>query len=109
MENNDILIRLRYALDIKNKEMVEIFKLGGVEISKEDVMKLLTKSKDHFDSEYEDDAEDEDTQIKCNNKTLEAFLNGLITLKEDLKNLSRDNQYPLLLPLEVQKVLIICF
>lgn len=81
MENNDILIRLRYALDIKNKEMVEIFKLGGIEISKEDVMKLLTKSKDHFDSEYEDETEDDDNQIKCNNKTLEAFLNGLITFK----------------------------
>lgn len=81
MENNDILIRLRYALDIKNKEMVEIFKLGGIEISKEDVLKLLTKSKDHFDNEYEDDIEDDDNQIKCNNKTLEAFLNGLITFK----------------------------
>lgn len=29
MENNDILIRLRYALEIKNSEMAEIFKLGG--------------------------------------------------------------------------------
>ena len=29
MENNDILIRLRYALDIKNTDMVKIFKLGG--------------------------------------------------------------------------------
>lgn len=28
MDNNDILIRLRYALEIKNSEMAEIFKLG---------------------------------------------------------------------------------
>ena len=36
MDNNDILIRLRYALDIKNSDMVEIFKLGGIELQKED-------------------------------------------------------------------------
>ena len=34
MDNNDILIRLRYALDIKNSDMVEIFKLGGIELQK---------------------------------------------------------------------------
>ena len=28
MTNNDILIRLRYALDIKNVDMAEIFSLG---------------------------------------------------------------------------------
>ena len=37
MNNNDILIRLRYALDIKNTDMVEIFKLGGFEVTKEEV------------------------------------------------------------------------
>ena len=48
MENNDILIRLRYALDIKNTEMVEIFKLGGIEVTKEEVLKMLTKSNDSY-------------------------------------------------------------
>lgn len=76
MDNNDILIRLRYALDIKNKDMVEIFKLGGIEVTKDEVLKILTKSKD----EYDDEEEVED-QIKCNNKMLESFLNGLITFK----------------------------
>ncbi|WP_419959768.1 DUF1456 family protein [Psychrobacillus sp. BM2] len=78
MENNDILIRLRYALDIKNKDMVEIFKLGGVEVTKEEVLKILTKSKE--DNEEEEVVEDEN-HIKCNNKMLESFLNGLITYK----------------------------
>lgn len=78
MENNDILIRLRYALDIKNKEMVEIFKLGGVEVTKEDVLKILTKSKE--DNDDEEVVEDEN-HMKCNNKMLESFLNGLITHK----------------------------
>ena len=45
MNNNDILIRLRYALDIKNTDMVEIFKLGGIEVTKEEVLKMLTKVK----------------------------------------------------------------
>ncbi|MEK4487235.1 DUF1456 family protein [Psychrobacillus sp. FSL H8-0484] len=79
MENNDILIRLRYALDIKNKDMVEIFKLGGVEVTKEEVLKILTKSKDEYDDEV--DVEEDENRIKCNNKMFESFLNGLITYK----------------------------
>lgn len=82
MENNDILIRLRYALDIKNTDMVEIFKLGGIEVSKDEVLKILTKSKDSYDDEvdYDDITEDEDN-IKCTNSMLESFLNGFITFK----------------------------
>jgi uncharacterized protein YehS (DUF1456 family) len=30
MDHSDILIRLRYALDIKNTDMVEIFNLGAL-------------------------------------------------------------------------------
>ncbi|WP_277586300.1 DUF1456 family protein [Psychrobacillus antarcticus] len=78
MENNDILIRLRYALDIKNKDVVEIFKLGGVEVTKEDVLKILTKSKEDVDGE---EVVDDENHMKCNNKMLESFLNGLITHK----------------------------
>jgi uncharacterized protein YehS (DUF1456 family) len=83
MENNDILIRLRYALDIKNKDMVEIFKLGGVEVTKEEVLKILTKSADSYDCDGDyDEAIDEDEDIiKCNNRMFESFLNGLITFK----------------------------
>ncbi|WP_432361495.1 DUF1456 family protein [Sporosarcina sp. UB5] len=73
MNNNDILIRLRYALDLKNTEMVDIFKLGGVEVTKEDVLLLLTKSND-------DEAENE-LQMKCTNHMLDSFLNGLIIYK----------------------------
>lgn len=72
MENNDILIRLRYALEIKNKEMAEIFKLGGVEVSVPEVIQILTK--------YDEDDENND-QIKCSNSMLDSFLNGLIIFK----------------------------
>lgn len=74
MENNDMLIRLRYALDIKNTDMVEIFKLGGIELTKADVLKVLTKPKE------DEPVEDEDF-IECSNMMLESFLNGFITFK----------------------------
>jgi len=73
MDNNDILIRLRYALEIKNKEMAEIFKLGGMEVTVPEVIQILTKS--------EEDYEDDDYQIKCNNSMLDSFLNGFIIFK----------------------------
>lgn len=76
MENNDILIRFRYALDIKNSDMVEIFKLGGIAVTKDEVLKILTKSADDDEMEAEND-----DQIKCNDSMLESFLNGFITFK----------------------------
>ncbi|MEO2078557.1 MAG: DUF1456 family protein [Bacillus sp. (in: firmicutes)] len=74
MENNDILVRLRYALDIKDTDMVQIFKLGDVEVTKEEVRMILTKSS-------EDEDMDNEYFIKCNNKMLESFLNGFIIFK----------------------------
>ena len=85
MHNHDLLIRVRYALDIKNKDMVEIFKLGGVNVTQEEVMEMLTKPKEEDYDEYDDDDADfyeyEDDTIKCNNKMMESFLNGLIIFK----------------------------
>lgn len=78
MDNNDILIRLRYALDIKDQDMVEIFRLGGVDMTKEDVQMVLTKVEE--DADYDEIDEHED-HIKCTNSMLESFLNGLITFK----------------------------
>ncbi|MFJ5623200.1 DUF1456 family protein [Peribacillus loiseleuriae] len=83
MNNHDILIRLRYALDIKNTDMVKIFKLGGIEVTKEDVLRMLTKSKDsyHNEADNDDDITENEENIICNNMMLESFLNGLITFK----------------------------
>ncbi|UOQ91965.1 DUF1456 family protein [Halobacillus shinanisalinarum] len=82
MDNNDILIRLRYALGIKDQDMVEIFNLGGVDLTKEEVKKVLTKSDDSYDEEKDDDGADEkEDHIKCTNSMLDSFLNGLITFK----------------------------
>ena len=83
MNNNDILIRLRYALEIKNTEMVEIFKLGGIEVKKEEVLKMLIKSKDNYDDEVDNngDIDGNEENIKFSNFMLESFLNGLIIFK----------------------------
>ncbi|MBM7619950.1 uncharacterized protein YehS (DUF1456 family) [Bacillus tianshenii] len=84
MTNNDILIRLRYALDIKDKDMVEIFQLGDVDVTQEEVEKILTKPVDSYDfdseEEYEQALEEEDI-LPINNNKLEAFLNGFIIFK----------------------------
>jgi len=65
---NDVLKSLRYTLSYNDSKMVEIFKLGNLEISKEEVIKLLKK-------------EDEKDFLECDNDQLEAFLNGLIVEK----------------------------
>ena len=83
MENHDILIRLRYALDIKDTDMVEIFKLGGIEVTKEEVLKMLTKSNDNYDDETDNsgDIAGSEENITCNDRMLESFLNGFIIYK----------------------------
>ena len=63
MSNNDILKRVRYALDIKDIDMVEIFKLG-MEVTKEDVVDMLTKIKRAPQHEAENDEVAEDEYVK---------------------------------------------
>lgn len=65
MDNNFILKKIRYALDLNDFRLIDIFKLGGLDLSRDEVCTFCTK----FD--------DESYQL-CDNDTLEAFLNGLI-------------------------------
>lgn len=81
MNNNDILIRLRYGLDIKDTEMVKIFQLGGIEVTREEVQKILTKTIDSYDEDFESKDEMDHDNIPCDNFMLESFLNGLIIYK----------------------------
>lgn len=82
MNNNDILIRLRYALDIKDTDMIEIFNLGGITVTKEELQRILLKpkTKSDMDSGEDEFIENEDMK-KCNNFMLESFLNGFIIFK----------------------------
>ncbi|MDR3259954.1 MAG: DUF1456 family protein [Fusobacteriaceae bacterium] len=65
MQNNKVLKDVRYALKLRNKKMEKIFKLGSIEITEDEVEKLLSREKTR---EF----------MNCNNKYLHGFLNGLI-------------------------------
>jgi len=66
--NNDILRRLRYALDIKDSTMINIFKLSEHKISRAVLIDLLKK-------------EEEKGYVECSDEAMELFLNGLIIHK----------------------------
>ena len=69
MNTNEILIKLRYALNMENDEMIESFGYGDISISHEELMKML-------------DFKDGDSEsLKMKNSDLESFLNGYIILK----------------------------
>jgi uncharacterized protein YehS (DUF1456 family) len=66
--NNDILRRFRYALDISNPKMLEIFRTAGLEIEQAALLALLRK-------------EGEDGFLDCSNSLLEGFFDGFITVR----------------------------
>lgn len=72
MNKNDILRRLRYALNISNLEMVGIFKLAGHDILEFEILNILKK-------------EEEEGYVECTDRELELFLDGLIIAKRGRK------------------------
>jgi uncharacterized protein YehS (DUF1456 family) len=73
LNNNDRLLRLRYALDIKDNDLVKAFELGNVAVSKEEVREMLTRVQA---------SEEGNVYLKSvNNQELDGFLNGFILLK----------------------------
>jgi uncharacterized protein YehS (DUF1456 family) len=68
MINNDILRRTRYALDLNDATMIEIFALSDYEISRDDLLNFLKK----------DDAEG---FVSLDNRRMNLFLDGLIIYK----------------------------
>jgi uncharacterized protein YehS (DUF1456 family) len=73
MSNNDLLRRLRYALDLKSNTIVEIFALAGHAIAPAEVLKLLKK-------------DDDPGFVSCDNRTMSLFLDGLITFKRGVQD-----------------------
>ena len=92
MNNNDILTRLRYALDLKDAEMVEIFGLGGIEITKVDIQAILSKVKNDDHEVDNEEFQVNDYKKKLDNNMLESFLNGLITFKRGASDSERPVQ-----------------
>ena len=72
MTNNDFLRRLRYALNIKDNIMVQIFKKGNIIVTREDVIDYLKKD---IDEGFK----------KLSNNDLISFLDGLIIQKRGKK------------------------
>lgn len=65
MNNNDILRRLRFALDLSDHRLAEIFALGGAPLTPIQARARLAR-------------EDEEGAVLCEAGELEAFLDGLI-------------------------------
>jgi uncharacterized protein YehS (DUF1456 family) len=80
MNNNDILRRLRYALNISNSDMSGIFNLAGHDILESEILDILRK-------------EDDEEYVECSDRKLEFFLDGLIIQKRGKKE-TADNELP---------------
>lgn len=65
MINSDILRRIRYALKLNDKLMLEIFQLGGITLDQETLINHLKK-------------EEDEGYAPLYPKAMAAFLNGLI-------------------------------
>lgn len=65
MVNSDILRRLRYAFNYGDSQMIEIFSLGGAEVTRADVSDWLKKEEDPL-------------HRPINDRLLASFLNGMI-------------------------------
>lgn len=68
MTNNDILRRVRYALDIPDNVLIGCLKEFGYNMELSEIRNMLKK-------------EDEEGYVKCNNKQLGMFLDGYIIYK----------------------------
>jgi len=65
MNNNDVLKKLRIALNLKDTDIIDILRLAGFEISKAELSALFRK-------------EDHKNYKECGDQILRRFLNGLI-------------------------------
>lgn len=73
LNNNDVLRKLRYALNINDGKMKDIFELGGGNASLNEIAAYLSKEEDQ-------------SYRECPDRNLEYFLNGLITFKRGKKD-----------------------
>ena len=73
LTNNDILKKLRVALELKDEDIVHILKLSDFEVSKSELSALFRK-------------EDHENYQSCGDQLLRNFLNGLIIYKRGPKS-----------------------
>lgn len=68
MTNNDVLRSLRYALDLGDPTLIEIFQLAGHEVTRAEIASFLKK-------------EDEEGYVECGDAAMVHFLDGFIVYK----------------------------
>ena len=68
MNNNDVLRSLRYAMDLGDPALVEIFELAGLEVPRADITGFLKR-------------EEEEGYLVCSDAAMAHFLEGLIIHK----------------------------
>ncbi|PID22400.1 cytoplasmic protein [Sporosarcina sp. P3] len=93
MNNNDILSRLRYALDLKDSAVVEMFALGGLKTNRAEVKEMLTK----MNEDSTDEMQMNEYAKEIDNMTLESFLNGLISSKRGVPENASNAPQPFLM------------
>jgi uncharacterized protein YehS (DUF1456 family) len=77
MTNNDLLRRLRYALNLNGVIMTEIFSLAGYDISPAEALKFLKR-------------EEEQGFVACDDAVMTFFLDGLISYRRGRQNQPAD-------------------
>jgi len=65
MIHNDVLRSVRYMLDISDNKVVEIIKLGGLDVTKDDIVTYLKK-------------DEEEGFVRCPDNVMAHFLDGLV-------------------------------
>jgi uncharacterized protein YehS (DUF1456 family) len=65
MNNNDVLRRLRYALNITDLKVGELFRLVGYDIGRTELESIFKK-------------EDEPGYVECEDSLVDKFLEGLV-------------------------------
>ena len=68
MIHNDVLRSVRYMLDISDNKVVEIIKLGGLDVTKDDIETYLKK-------------DEEEGFVRCPDNVMAHFLDGLVIFK----------------------------
>lgn len=71
MTSNDVLRSIRYMLNVSDQKLAEITTLGGLEITRVDVVAFLLK-------------EEEEGYEVCPHVVMAHFLNGLVTFKRGI-------------------------
>jgi uncharacterized protein YehS (DUF1456 family) len=72
LNNNNILKKIRVALELKDEDIIHILKLSNFEVSKSEINALFRN-------------EDHPNYVECGDQLLRNFLNGLITYKRGPK------------------------